>query len=187
MNAFQVLEVDQKPLVDSELLKQRLHDLSKVHHSNLENTESGQWHQINKAYQILADDVSRLKHLLELHGEMDLNESTVVPEEVMGLFTEIGPALHQADDLISRMDVAESTLEKAMLQQDVMVMTMDLQKIAVQVGEFRSHLLNEIGELDEPWTRSPEIPKLKTHYRQLVYVSRWATQLDEKLFRLMNF
>ncbi|MEM6884719.1 MAG: hypothetical protein AAF571_06770 [Verrucomicrobiota bacterium] len=187
MNAFEVLEVAQKPVVDSELLKERLHQLSKTHHGEADGDSSEQWHQINAAYQILTGDVSRLRHLLELNGEEGLNDSAVVPEEVMELFGTVGPALHQADEVIRQMDAAESALEKAMLQEDVMTLAMDLQQRAAQVGEFRSKLVRGIATLDKTWEKKPQIDPLKTHYRQLVYVARWAHQLDEKLFRLMNF
>ncbi len=195
MNAYQVFSAAEKPVVDREALKQRLHELSKQYHPNQESSDnrvdSTRWHEINEAYLILTDDVSRLKHLLELAGEQDLNASTSVPEEVMSLFSTVGPALHRADEVIDQIDQAESALEQAMLQAEVMTLAIDLQQIAAQVGEYRSRVLNAVAQLDDHWlAESPTESmrsELKALYRQLIYIARWAKQLDEKLFRVMNF
>ncbi|MEM1156771.1 MAG: J domain-containing protein [Verrucomicrobiota bacterium] len=187
MNAYHVFDLPEKPLVDPDALKQRLHDLSKRHHPQQETEESERWGEIHSAYQILADEVKRLKHLLECNGLSDPNHSAAVPEEVMGLFATVGPALHRADGLIARMDAAESVLEKAILQHEVLMLAMELQGIAGQVGDFRARLQEQIQLLDTGWEDAADPESLHAIYRQLVYVARWAGQLDEKQFRMMNF
>lgn len=183
MNAFELLGMPARPCIDQEKLKNRLRELSKKY----QDDESGQLQQVNQAYQLLRQDVSRIGHLLELSGQTGLAESSAVPEEVMSLFSEIGPALQQADTIIARIDTAESVLEKAMLQDEVMTQSVLLQNKAAEVGQFKARLVAAISVLDEKWTEERDVEKLAAIYRQLVYVARWARQLDEKQFRLMNF
>jgi hypothetical protein len=116
-----------------------------------------------------------------------VHASSAVPEEVMGLFATVGPILHRADETITLIDEAQSALEKAMIQEEVMTLAVELQKIAVQVGQYRFRVLNEIEQLDATWQDDPQHGALKQLYQQLIYIARWANQLDEKQFRIMSF
>lgn len=191
-NPFALFDLPARPVLDGSQLQVRLHEFGMNAHPDqalgqedrleLEN----RWKKINEAHRILSKDTLRLKCLLQLQGVEDPNASGQTPEKISGLFTEIGPLLHECNEYLKELESAESGLEKALLQSRGLELSMGLQGLASKVGKTLSELESRVQAIDATWSESPDVDGLLTCYREWVYVERWVRQIDECQFRLMS-
>ncbi|MEM6822345.1 MAG: DnaJ domain-containing protein [Verrucomicrobiota bacterium] len=194
LNPFVLLKFEPRPWIDQEELKARFLELSKLQHPDQQEVGAGarldaeqKLQQLNQANQILSDDVQRIKALLELGNESDGDRAQGVPDSILSLFSEVTPVIHEADRSLKVADQATTALERAMVQGQVMEQALAVQKAAGSVGAARERLLEKIRDLDQKWQDDADFERLKQVYSELVYVVRWARQLDERQFRLLSF
>jgi curved DNA-binding protein CbpA len=80
---FAVFEEPSRPWLEPEGLKAKYHQLTAIHHPDVAGG-SGDFAEINRAYQILADPAARIRHLLELESPGAISRAQPVPEPAGG-------------------------------------------------------------------------------------------------------
>lgn len=151
---------------------------------------------MNEAYQILRETRERLRHLLELETGGQPRDIQRIPPGTMELFTEIGQACRDADAFLG---TAAATVTSPMLRVRRMQAAlewsdrlMDLQKV---VHERTGSLETALKALNESWLEAPPpgdparktrlpLETLEERYRSASYLSRWSSQLQERISAL---
>lgn len=142
---------------------------------------------VNEAYEVLRSPVKRLKHLLEIH-QQDGWKSVVMADDLMAVFSRLGPLLQKVQDFSKRNQSASSALSKALLAPDAMALQEEAAEIANDLQALLDTKLDELPALDAAIaTDSPEAWQ-RVHQAQahLAYLTKWQTQVREALLVLMQ-
>jgi curved DNA-binding protein CbpA len=186
MNAFQIFGVDPFPAIDMDEVKKRYLEWSASTHPDVGGAESsGAFAELNEAYKILSSDRLRLKHLLELCGMKDPGAISAVPRNLGDLFMKAGGVLNASNRLIKEKAGAESVLEQAALQGELLEKIDELQELLSELSALRSGLRERLAALNLSWQNNPQkVEELKEIYLEFSYLEKWIEQVQEKAFLL---
>jgi len=192
INPFSCLGVPLRPFPDPTEIEEKARIAREGSHPDLaddgeeRHRRERRMAEINQAKQMLSDDVVRLRAVLVLHGVEKPDAATSVPKPVMAWFEKTASALEAADRCLEKVANAEGALGHALVQPQVLEQALELQNIAGGIGREKKQLLEEMKGLDAVWEECADIEALHSAYIRLVYFQRWARQIDDRLFQLMN-
>ncbi|MGF1678146.1 MAG: DnaJ family molecular chaperone [Candidatus Methylacidiphilales bacterium] len=187
MNPFTVFGLTPRPWLDPELLRGRHHELSRMYHPDVKSTGNlDMWEQVGLSHALLADEVARLKWLLQDAGISDPDAVRNIPESIAACFVRVGDGVRRAVEMLKRAEESDSQLERALLQNEIMETTVELQSCASVVGGMLKQSSEQLKALDTHWDLFQNVEGLLEVYRSLVYLKRWERQIDEAQFRLMG-
>jgi curved DNA-binding protein CbpA len=186
-NLFALLEESPRPWLNAEALKEKYHQLSMRHHPDVAEG-AGDFAEINRAYQTLADPVARLRHLLELEMPEALARTQEVPEEIAEFFGPVAEAQQGIDRFLKKRAAATSPVAIALLSAEQYQQIERTEEITARLQVKREELLGQLRETDALWdSNRPEalgaLPKL---WQCLSYIAKWTGMLRESVFGLAS-
>ena len=186
-DCFAGLGAERRPWLDPEELKAKYHQLTALHHPDVAGA-SGDFAEINRAYQTLADPAARLRHLLDLESPDALSRAQPVPEGIAGFFTPVAEASQGIDAFMKKHSAAASPLAKALLSTDQYQVQEHLEQIIASLQEKQDTLLIQVREADALWLadRPAALRLLPVLWQSLGYTAKWLATLRESLFRLAS-
>ncbi len=184
-DCFALLDEPRRPWIDTELLKEKYHGLSAVHHPDVAGG-GGDFAEINHAYQTLADPVARLRHLLELESPDTLSRTQAAPEEIAAFFTPVAAARQGVDAFLRKHATAASPLRKALLSTEQYTAQERLEETIAALQEKEEALLAQVRAADALWVtdKAAALAQLPALWQSLGYIAKWLATLRESLFRL---
>ena len=182
---FALLQEERRPWLDADALKEKYHRLTASHHPDVA-AASGDFAEINRAYQTLSDPAARLRHLLDLEAPEAPSRTQAVPVEIAAFFTPVGEARKAVDAFLNKRSAAVSPLAKALLSTEQYEVQERLEETITSLQEKQDSLLSQVRELDAVWSgsRAAAMEALPVLWQSLGYVAKWLATLRESLFRL---
>jgi hypothetical protein len=191
---FAILGVDRRPWLDLEVLKGVFHRLAAEAHPDarvaggVTEGEEGGFVELNLAYRVLRDPVSRLGHLLELEG-VSPGGGAEVDSELGELFMEVGVLGREVRGYLGRRSAVSSGLEKALLASESASLVERMERLGASVEKCWGDAETVLQELDARWGRQRDgetLGGLVLLRRRLAVLARWREQIGEFLFILKN-
>jgi len=204
-DCFELLQEPRRPWLDADALKARFLELSAAAHPDRVHggTESERAHanarsaELNAAYNTLRESRDRLFHLLELERGAPSRDIQRIPAGTMDLFVEIGQFCRDADTFLATNPNSESPMLKLQRMRQALEWSDRLMALQRQVNLRREVLETTLRGLNAAWESAPppSDPDRKNHLplesledaaRAMSYVSRWTSQLQERLGQLAS-
>ncbi|MCX6858814.1 MAG: hypothetical protein NTX70_01105 [Verrucomicrobia bacterium] len=204
-DCFELLQEPRRPWLNADALKARFLELSAAAHPDRVHggTESERAHanarsaELNAAYNTLRESRERLFHLLELERGAPSRDIQRIPAGTMDLFVEIGQCCRDADTFLATNPNSESPMLKLQRMRQALEWSDRLMALQRQVNLRRAALEATLQSLNEAWESAPppSAPDRKNHLplesleeaaRAMSYVSRWTSQLQERLGQLAS-
>jgi curved DNA-binding protein CbpA len=184
---FALLEEPRRPWLDPEALKEKYHRLTATHHPDVAGAP-GDFAEINRAYQVLADPAARLRHLLELDAPTALARAQPVPEEIAGFFTPVAEVRQGVDAFLKKRAAAASPLAKALLSTEQFGVQERVDGMIAALAEKQEALLARVRDADGLWIadRDAALSILPALWQSLGYTAKWLAMLRESLFSLAS-
>lgn len=197
-DAFQSLELPRSAWLDEEEIKRKFYTLSvpchpdKVH--NLPETSKKQaetrFVALNRAFNVLKDPRTRLKHFLELETGRDYSEISEVPDGLTDWFKVVHEALGRAKKHLQGAP-NNSPLEKVQRMKVLLEIQTQLQETAKTLSDQVTQYQNQVARLADHWAQLTEsddtqkkrdiLHELESLYYQLTYLTRWHSQVQQKM------
>jgi curved DNA-binding protein CbpA len=204
-DAFILLEEPRRPWLDPEALKQKFLRQSQVWHPDRfareplgqQEEANRRYAELNQAYRILSEPKDRLHHLLELEMGTSPKDIQRIPPGTMDLFVEVGQTCRDCDSFLESSPSSDSPMLQLQRMRSVGEWSLRLQRLQQTIDQLRVQTLNRVRELDDVWERAPIGPHevrlqklpladLEQVYRSLSYISRWTSQVQERLVLLAS-
>ena len=204
-DCFELLQEPRRPWLEADALKARFLELSAAAHPDRVHggTESERAHanarsaELNAAYNTLRESRDRLFHLLELERGAPSRDIQRIPAGTMDLFVEIGQCCRDADTFLATNPNSESPMLKLQRMRQALEWSDRLMALQRQVNLRREVLETTLRGLNAAWESAPppSDPDRKNHLplesledaaRAMSYVSRWTSQLQERLGQLAS-
>ena len=181
-----MLDEPRRPWLDPEALKEKFHALSAEHHPDVAKDSRIDFAQLNTAYQILRDPITRVRHLLELEFPQALTEHRAIPSDIADLFLRICQTQQAIQNFRTRENQATTPLARALLMSEKLNLREQLEAILVLLDEKQRSCLDELRNLDVGWGQETGTPAtiLSALHLKLAYLSKWLQQLRDCLFTL---
>lgn len=184
MNAFEVLGLVARPLLDPEEVKAAHLGGMTSQHPDAAGPH-GAALCLNEARDLLSRDRTRIRHLIEVATGKPMAERGAVPEEIGDLFNPLAEVLGKVRSHLQGVAECGSALEKAALLPEGLELFESLQIFQVRLGELRGIQTGRLRELDAAWMEGRhEIQALEEVALALAFLDRWESQVDEQAFRL---
>lgn len=200
---FALLDEPRRPWLDVEALKAKFHARSaaahpdRLHSTSEEAKQAAttQYAALNAAYQCLREPKDRLQHLLDLERGGRPIGIEQVPAETMTLFLQIGQQCRDADIFLAERAQVTAPMLKVQMFQRALDWTDRLQQQLTELNERRNALEATLQSMNTEWDAAPKpgdpsrastlpLDRLEQTYRALSFLSRWITQLQERIVRL---
>jgi hypothetical protein len=136
---------------------------------------------LHRAYEILADPVQRIRHLLRLIDPARKPAGTVLSGDLLELFAEIGSVLPRADGLLARVGQTTSFLGRALLAGEEAELQLALQNV---LGKLTGAWEEETGRLAT--LASAEAAPLEAALGRLRTLQKWKGQVQERLLKFLG-
>ena len=175
---FAILGEARRPWLDPDGLKEKYHALTARHHPDVAGA-SGDFAEINRAYQTLADPVARLRHLLELESAIPAQQ---VPAEIAAFFAPVAETRQAVEAFFKKHTAAASPLAKALLSAGQYETQERVEEMIARLQEKHEALLAQVQQAHAAWSES--LPQLASLWQSLTYTTKWLALLRESLFRL---
>lgn len=184
-DCFARLGAERRPWLDPEALKEKYHALTAAHHPDVAGA-SGDFAEINRAYQTLSEPAARLRHLLELESPGPLARAQPVPEEVAAFFAPVAEASQRVEAFLRKRAASLSPLAAALLSTEQYQAQEQLEQIIAALQKMQESLLDEVRRADALWLtdRTAALRLLPALWQSLGYTGKWLATLRESLFRL---
>ena len=131
MNAFHILGIEPRLMIDSETLRDAFREAGRSAHPDAGGEEQA-FAALNAAFEILSSPSRRLRHWLELRGLTVETRGSVAPS-IMDLFPQVGEVSQRAEALIRRRDEAKSALGRALLERETQACREDIERFIALV------------------------------------------------------
>ena len=200
-DAFARLKLPRRPYLDSEELKECYLECIKSAHPDGEANPLSTEHpaedaaaEINRAREILANEVHRIAHFLLLETGSDVTQHRVVPDGLADFFMRLSPLFNQADSLAQGIREEASPILKAQLYMSASHLLSKLSEIQSELQSQCNQARQELIEADRKWiqgssasteqTRVQVLETLAGVYQRLSFLNRWLNTLHERRFEL---
>jgi len=202
-DCFALLQEPRRPWIDADALKARFLELSAAAHPDRVHggTESERAEanarsaELNAAYNTLRETRDRLFHLLELERGAPSRDIQRIPAGTMDLFVEIGQCCRDVDSFLAKTPNSESPMLKLQRMRQALEWSDRLMALQRQVHARREAVEATLRQLNAAWESAPPsgsaerkghlpLESLEEAARAISYVSRWTSQLQERLGQL---
>lgn len=203
-DCFEVLGEARRPWIDVEGLRIRFLTLSaaahpdRVHGGTVAEREAATVcsAQINAAFNTLREPRDRLFHLLELELGVRPRDIQRISPGTMDFFIEIGEVCRDIDTFLGVPNRADSSpMLRLQRMQAVLGWSDRLMTLQGKVNSLRDGLDLSVKELNPAWEaviNNPvqdrlavlPISRLEELFRSMSYVTRWTSQIQERLAHL---
>ena len=170
-DAFAELKIDRSVEINKSRVEELYRAEAKSRHPDA-GGDSADFEKISQAKAIVLDDVQRLRHLAELAGvESDEIGRGGVSSEIGDLFGLVADAVQKAKALETKLSVARSALQKALLQNEVITMQREISAIQLRLGEVSTVVLQQANK--------DSAAGLAQAARDLAFIGRWKGELQK--------
>lgn len=187
-DCFAILGLPRAASLDEEALRQAYAEKSRAAHPDHGGNETLAA-ETNAAFETLRIPEKRLKHLLEIAAPDVAKQWRTVPldDAMMNLFSKLGAALEASAKFLERKQKAQSALAKALLANEEMQHREALEQIGFEIEGQRGELEQQLPAIDASLANHDETvwPQLAGMRAKLSYLSKWQTQVRERLLALM--
>lgn len=172
MDAFERLGLKQRLAISEEELREAFRAAGKRDHPDAGGTGED-FTQLQEAYARLSSPAKRLKAWLECRGLQGEERGSISPD-LLDLFSKVGTALQQADDVTRRRGASLSALAKAMLEPQVQAAREELEAalehVSVAVGAREAGFAEIEAGGGEPSVMA----------RDLAFLEKWQAELKAR-------
>ena len=176
---FALLDLPRNAHVDEALLRDRYHERVRV---LIDPTTGGgeEGRMLHQVYEVLADPVQRLRHLLQLAAPGRQGGGAALSGDLLEIFPKVGAALSRADGLLGRLLQTSSALGRAVL--------------AVEEAEAQMTLQNVLATLSAKWdeetSRLPQVAAtdpeaLESALGRLRVIQKWKAEVQARLLKFL--
>jgi curved DNA-binding protein CbpA len=202
-DCFELLQEPRRPWIDADALKARFLELSAAAHPDRvhggteaeRNAATARSAELNAAYNTLREPRDRLFHLLELERGAPSRDIQRIPAGTMDLFVEIGQTCRDADTFLASTPESDAPMLRLQRMRQALGWSGRLMDLQRQVHARREALEETLRSLNATWESAPPPPSperrdrlpleaLEESARAMSYVSRWTSQLQERLGQL---
>jgi len=184
MDYFTMLEVEKRPVIDTNLLKENFLKLSENVHPDRYYNSSRDVQELalksssllNKAYSTLKDPKERIRYLISLENDREAPVSKHASAETMEFFIEASDVCNKIDKFAKEKDRDEKTRQDHLKK---------LNELKEETGSKWEGVLREIAALDKEWlsdsndSRKLKVRRLTILSHELSYLSKLQTLIDE--------
>lgn len=176
---FAALNLPRRASLDGVALQTAYHEACRQAGESVES--------LNEAYEVLRSPVKRLKHLLECH-QQDQWQAVLMSDDLMGLFSRLGPVLQGAQDFSKRSAASRTALSRALLAPEAMRWQEASSALAEELQSLLDTREEGLTELDKAIVANEEDVWSRVHQAQahLAYLTKWQAQLREALLLLIQ-
>lgn len=198
---FALLDEPRRPWLDPNALKSKFLSLSATAHPDRVHTASPaekeaanrRFVELNAAYNCLREPKTRLQHLLELELGARPTDLQQIPADLADVFVEIARLCRETDEFLMHKGKTTSPLLRAQLFERGQQHTEQLLSRQQDIARRQDTLLARLLALDKAWTETPAgspgraglLDQLQEVWRLLGFLSRWTSQIQERVTRLV--
>lgn len=202
-DCFALLGEPRRPAMDPEALKARFLALAAESHPDRfhnappeEQRAANERHAaLNSAYATLREPKERLGHLLELELGGKPRGIEGVPADLMERFMEVAQVCQAVDQFLAGRAAVTSPLLKVQQFQQAMAWTDKLNALNGQLTALLEGALQVTPDWNVRWETAPPVgapdraaalplPELESTFRRISFLTRWQSQLRERVARL---
>lgn len=172
MDAYAILGLGRKLVIDADMIRDAFQETARRAHPDAGGRRED-FEMVEQASALLLEPGRRLGHWLEL-GAIEGSLRGPVADEVMEIFTEVGPVLQTTDELLRERERTTSMLAKALLEPRVMAARETLEQLQERLeeaGARRTALFPVIETGEEDGWRIA---------RELAFFAKWRAQVRER-------
>jgi curved DNA-binding protein CbpA len=181
MNAFEILGIEPRLVIDNETLRDAFREAGRSAHPDAGGEEQA-FAALNAAFEILSSPSRRLRHWLELRGLVVETRGTVAPE-IMDLFSQVGETSQRAEALVRRRDEAKSALGQALLERETQACREEVERsiamVEIAIGRECAVFHNYQD------TAMPDLAAASASVRNLAFLEKWRSGLRGVFARLI--
>lgn len=202
-DAFALLGLPRRPWLEPEDIRRSFHERSAAWHPDRHHGEpdaqraeaSRIYAELNSAQQVLREPRDRLLHLFEIESGARPRDIQRIPPGTMDLFVEVGQACRDCDAFLQGRPHAASPMLRLQSMQQSMEWAERLAEVMARVKARESALHDDLRGLNAAWDAAPgpgdanrlgtlPMERLEQCYRALSYVSRWLSQVRERVVQI---
>jgi len=182
-DAFEIFDVDARPIVDVDKLAEEFYDRVASLHPDHKTGDLTMFREWNGAYRVLMEPASRLDALLARRGLQAA--PAVPPEEALEVFTTVGRAVHTADRFLEMNVNNGSAITRAVGFEKKREAFVELASVRGRLNSWRMQLDQQLRDLDDRWpdVADAELVDLQAAYR---FCDTWQWQVEDRIFRLSS-
>jgi curved DNA-binding protein CbpA len=173
MDAFFIMGVPRAPWLDEADLKERFHRLSASRHPDIVGGDSHRFAELNDAYRILGEPVSRLRHFLQLTAPDSIVNAAAIPQEMGDLFMDVAAATQEAQKFAAAREKAASPLARALMEPQRLEIA---RRLAEMEGKVETAFRAIETEIRVPDATAQFLGGLLSRY---TFLGNWRRQLKE--------
>lgn len=178
MDAFGELALERRLVLEQEALSAAAAAAAKRAHPDAGGARED-FERVNKARELLARPVARLRHWLELEGVAgDLRGP--VSAGMMDMFAELGGLLQRVDALLRERERASSALARALLEGRVQAAREDLEAMQDRLEAMTAGRVKLFPEVEAGRRDGWELA------RELGFLDKWRGEVRERFGGLWN-
>ena len=189
-NYFAVLQVERRPWIESDQLKQEYQLRTFALHPDRNKTGDSRavdFAAVTEAYRVLNSPRLRLQHLLSLEGEKPPGgEPAQVTTELSDVFMNAARLAGEIDALLQKREKTNSTLGKSLLQSELANTQARTNTLLQDLETYYADAMTDLRKADAAWTtdRVHALEQIRTLVQRFAFLERWIEQLREKQFQL---
>lgn len=178
--AYEIMGLQPVLVLTESELREKFREMGKLLHPDAGGGE-GEFATLREAYALLSSPGQRLRHWLELRGEIgDLHGS--IDTGLMDLFSTVGAVTQRVEALVRQRDLAKSALTKALLEDETQICREAVASLIAHVEDsitqacvdFSSFEKSEKIDASVAWSR----------VRSLTFLEKWKASLRASYARL---
>lgn len=182
-DAYATLGLERSLVLDGSLLESAWRELSKAHHPDQSTGDTERSATLNRAHETLRSPSARLRHWLELR-DVEIGRQAAIEPALMDLFSEIGPLLQDADEILRKRQSTSSSLARALLAESEMAIQRRLQSL---LGRLQGELTSTQDRFPplETAVDSGNASEAIATLARLGFLEKWQRQVQERLMNLI--
>ncbi len=186
---FASLQQPRRPWLDLEALKDQFHALAARHHPDTAGGSTDAFGEISRAYEVLKNPSSRVKHLLEVEYPWALQggDGAIAPG-LADRFMEVATLLRELNVFQQQQPENTTPLTQALQASERFSLKRDAEKVLATVEMEYARSLRLLQAEDEIWESRSEATavRLVRLGDELSYLRKWSNELREALLRLQG-
>jgi hypothetical protein len=181
MNAFEILGIEPRLVIDEETLRDAFREAGRSAHPDAGGDEQS-FASLKSAFEILSSPSRRLRRWLELRG-LTVETRGPVAAEIMDLFSQVGETTQRAEALARRRDEAKSALGRAMLEQETQSCREDVERCIAMLEAAIGRECSVFPDYEN--SAAIDLSAASASVRNLAFLEKWRSGLRGVFARLV--
>lgn len=181
MNAFEILHLEPRLVIDDETLRDAFREAGRAAHPDAGGDEAS-FAALRGAFEILASPSRRLRHWLESRG-MAVETRGTMATEIMDLFSQVGETSQRAEALVRRRDETKSALGRALLEKETQACREDVERCIALVETAIGRECAVFPDYEN--SAAIDVAAASASVRNLAFLEKWRAGLRGVFARLV--